>query len=102
MLTIPPARDLSLQELLWPPLHLDRQIQLASALVEQLQDLEDELELIAVPLSLTLVTRCIHCLQRAINALKLHKLLILYQLQRALNQSFRQHLRAPLMDLDHR
>jgi hypothetical protein len=102
MLTIPPARDLSLQELLWPPLHLDRQIQLASALVEQLQDLEDELELIAVPLSLTLVTRCIHCLQRAINALKLHKLLILYQLQRALNQSFRQHHRAPLMDLDHR
>ena len=46
----PPAADPSLQELLQPLIHLDRQLQLAASVVDQLKDLEDGLETMQLPM----------------------------------------------------
>ena len=96
----PPAADPSLQELLQPLIHLDRQLQLAASVVDQLKDLEDGLETIAAPNVLPLVRRCIQWLERGIHEMRLYRFLLFYQLPRALQLSFQRHQRPPLTDLD--
>ena len=100
MLTVRPANDPSLQALLQPLFLLDRQLQQAASIVESLKDLEDEIENLNVPNVLPSLRRCIHWMERGINEMQLYRLLLLYQFQRALQHSFQQHQRPPLMDLD--
>ena len=79
---------------------LDRQLHHALELGNSLRDFQDQLEDDPVPRCLPMIQLCIRTLDHMITQMRLHRLILLYRMQRTLTSNFQRHGRAPLIDLE--